>query len=169
MQVDISLPKENIGVPYIYEFVKAARQLDLEDARYGVQGDIVVRGEIVYTGTAFRLSGRVFLERTFQCDRCLEEASEKQELVFEEEFKELESREKTADVQSVSFGGDAINISELIRETVLLSQPLNHICNAACKGLCPKCGANLNQGDCGCDRHIVDPRLAALQNFFQKN
>lgn len=169
MQVDISLPKENIGVPYIFDFVRDADELELDDQEYGIRGDIVVQGEIVNTGTAFRLSGKIFFVRTFQCDRCLEVASEKQELIFEEEFKEPEGREKTADLQIVSFGGDAINISELIRETVLLSQPLNHICDAACKGLCPKCGANLNRGDCGCDRRVVDPRLAVLQKFFHKN
>ena len=68
----------------------------------------------------------------------------------------------------IEFSGDEIDISDVVRETILLAQPLNNICSPECRGLCLKCGANLNETDCNCDRHVMDPRLAALQDFFKK-
>ena len=73
----------------------------------------------------------------------------------------------TGQVQNY-FNGDAIDIADMIRDTILAAQPLNNICSSDCRGLCPKCGADLNKGDCGCDRFIPDPRLAALQHLLKK-
>ena len=66
------------------------------------------------------------------------------------------------------FDGDVIDLTSVIRDVLLSDQPLNNICNADCRGLCLKCGANLNYGDCGCDRTVIDPRLAALQQLLIK-
>ena len=66
------------------------------------------------------------------------------------------------------FDGDEIELQELVRDTLLAAQPLSNICKPDCKGLCPVCGANLNHDDCGCDRFVPDPRLAALQQFQAK-
>ena len=67
------------------------------------------------------------------------------------------------------FDGDVIDLSPVVRDVLLSDQPLNNICNADCRGLCLKCGANLNHGDCGCDRTVIDPRLAALQQLLKQN
>ena len=56
-----------------------------------------------------------------------------------------------------------VELDELLREDVLLDLPGKFLCREDCKGLCPRCGKNLNQGDCGCPKQEVDPRLAALQ------
>ena len=65
------------------------------------------------------------------------------------------------------FSGDMIDIAALIRDTILTAQPLQNLCRTDCRGLCSRCGANLNDGDCGCDRRSVDPRLAALQAMLK--
>lgn len=54
-----------------------------------------------------------------------------------------------------------LDVDELIRSDVLLSLPTKFLCKEDCKGLCAKCGANLNLGDCDCAKE-VDPRLSAL-------
>ncbi len=63
------------------------------------------------------------------------------------------------------YEGDAINLEEIFREQVLLALPMYPRCTPECQGLCPSCGANLNQGNCGCDRGDLDPRLAVLQTL----
>ena len=63
---------------------------------------------------------------------------------------------------------DLIDVTELLRDELLAGQPMKNLCKADCKGLCPVCGANLNDGECDCDKVIVDPRLAALKNFKLK-
>ncbi len=63
-----------------------------------------------------------------------------------------------------TYSGKVIDLDPIVREQVLLALPPYPVCDDACKGLCPVCGANLNDRDCGCDRHVPDPRWAGLKN-----
>lgn len=168
MKINVIQSQENIGEQYIFEFVTSANDLDVIVDQYSIQGDITVKGYIVNTGNAFKVSGNIDLLKHFQCDRCLENFTHKQEFSFSEEYKRVDEIILNSD-EMIGFSGDDIDISDLVREAILLSQPLNNICSSDCRGLCIKCGANLNKKDCGCDRHIMDPRLAALQKLFNKN
>ena len=115
--------------------------------------DIKIVGEVEDAGKNYVVRGRIECQKSFTCDRCLTQATEKQIHDFAEEF------DKSATVD------DLIDVTELLRDELLAAQPMKNLCKADCKGLCPVCGANLNDGDCGCDRAIVDPRLAALKDF----
>ena len=63
------------------------------------------------------------------------------------------------------YEGKEIDLSPAIREQILLSVPPPPLCREDCKGLCPSCGKDLNEGECGCDRAVVDPRWAALKGI----
>ena len=58
-----------------------------------------------------------------------------------------------------------LDLSQLALEDVFLSLPSKLLCKEDCKGICPQCGKNLNEGPCGCKKE-VDPRLAALLDFL---
>jgi uncharacterized protein len=58
-------------------------------------------------------------------------------------------------------------IEELIQEVVRIEYPLQHICGLECKGLCPRCGVNLNHESCQCENEDIDPRLEKLKNLFK--
>ena len=115
--------------------------------------DVKVFGEVEDAGKNFVVRGRIECQKHFTCDRCLTQATERQVHRFAEEF------DKSAAVD------DLLDVTELLRDELLAAQPMKNLCKADCKGLCPVCGANLNDGDCGCDKHIVDPRLAALLGY----
>ncbi len=59
-----------------------------------------------------------------------------------------------------------INTDHLLRENALLSLPVQPLCREDCRGLCARCGANLNQGACNCAEARVDPRLQALRKLL---
>jgi uncharacterized protein len=59
-----------------------------------------------------------------------------------------------------------INTDHLLRENILLSLPVQPLCREDCRGLCARCGANLNQGACNCEEARVDPRLQALRKLL---
>ena len=59
-------------------------------------------------------------------------------------------------------------LDEILIPELLLDMEMTVLCREDCKGLCPKCGKNLNDGDCGCDRREIDPRLAVLQEFLDR-
>jgi uncharacterized protein len=69
-----------------------------------------------------------------------------------------------ADAEEDTYSGKVIDLDPLVREQLLLALPGYPVCREDCKGLCSVCGANLNDRECGCDRHVPDPRWAGLKN-----
>ncbi|MBR4152322.1 MAG: DUF177 domain-containing protein [Selenomonadaceae bacterium] len=137
-----------------FEFSATTENLFGEDfSAEGITGDVKIFGEVEDVGRCFVVRGRIECKKDFVCDRCLAQATENQVHDFEEEFDKSEAIE------------DLIDVTELLRDVLLAGQPMKNLCRDDCKGLCPKCGANLNDGDCGCDKFIVDPRLAALEDL----
>ena len=63
------------------------------------------------------------------------------------------------------FDGKTIDLDPIIREQVLLALPVSVLCREDCKGLCTVCGEDLNEKDCGCERKVVDVRLAKLKDI----
>ena len=63
------------------------------------------------------------------------------------------------------YSGKEIDLKPALREQILLSIPPSPVCSDDCKGLCPRCGKDLNEGECGCDRTVMDPRWAALKGI----
>lgn len=170
MKFNVSDLDDRLGEPAAFEFVTNAQEIDALTEAYSFKGDIAVKGEYVNTGRCYRFTGQIECTKSFVCDRCLEPSLQQQEHSFNEEFqrgKELAVNGEKAKIVNY-FDGDVIDLAPVIRDVLLSDQPLNNICNADCRGLCLKCGANLNHGDCGCDRTVIDPRLAALQQLLLK-
>jgi uncharacterized protein len=63
------------------------------------------------------------------------------------------------------FDGRVIDLDPIVREQVLLALPVSVLCKDDCKGLCSVCGQDLNEAECGCERKVVDPRLAVLKSI----
>jgi uncharacterized protein len=61
---------------------------------------------------------------------------------------------------------DIIDLSELVRQNLVVNLPTAVLCAPACLGLCPGCGKNLNEGPCQCDTDRIDPRLAKLRELL---
>lgn len=92
----------------------------------------------------FRFTGTVTVDSV--CDRCLDELE--LELDIDEDYYIFP--ENTPDVDYF-YSGEFIDVDEYVREIVVMNMPGKVLCDEECKGLCSKCGANLNYGDCGCD------------------
>jgi uncharacterized protein len=122
-------------------------------------------------------------EMTVPCGRCLTPVSLdlpvefELTLVPEDEYRDADRGEETdhegltsgtfepGDAEEDVYRGKVIDLDPLVREQLVLSLPAYPVCREDCKGLCPVCGANLNERECGCDRHVPDPRLAGLKNL----
>lgn len=108
------------------------------------------------------ISGRVMLE----CSRCLQDFEGDFCLEIEESFCNLDLNRDEEDVFQIIER--KIDLYPLINQALLLWLPIKELCKVDCKGLCPKCGKNLNEGNCGCEKAAVDPRLKILGEFFKK-
>ena len=151
------------GTPF--HFVTTAAALDAVPEYAVLVGDIVFDGTLLRTGDGFRVSGTAKTRRSFVCDRCLKECSESVTYVFSEDFLRPDGQ-ASGDGES-DFEGEALDIAPLVHDAVLTAQPMQNLCRPDCRGLCPRCGADLNERDCGCDRRRIDPRLAALETLLR--
>ena len=64
--------------------------------------------------------------------------------------------------------GFELDVDKLVYAEILVNWPMKVLCKEDCEGICNVCGANLNKGDCGCQRTELDPRMAAIQDIFSK-
>jgi uncharacterized metal-binding protein YceD (DUF177 family) len=64
--------------------------------------------------------------------------------------------------------GDTVELDDIMVPELIMDMEMAVVCDEDCKGLCPKCGKDLNEGECGCNRKEVDPRLACLAALLEK-
>ena len=116
--------------------------------------DVVVRGT---------MQSRIKLP----CRRCLTPVTmpvdEEFALVFRPGLTRVEAEEQ--EVFPLPERADELDLAPALREQVVLSVPQYAMCSESCKGMCPQCGANLNQTQCDCQAAELDPRWAALRNL----
>ena len=168
MKIDIAKAAGALGREFPFAFETTADALEAAGADFSFEGPVTAEGSLVYTGVCYRVHGTVKAVKHFVCDRCLADCCQEQVHEFVEEYRSEEcGTEDSAEAEI--FTGDSIDVEALVRDTLLASQSLSKLCRPDCKGLCPVCGKNLNEGDCGCDRFVPDPRLAALQQLMKED
>ena len=144
-----------------------ARQIDLSDVtQSGVslfQTPVSVEGEFVNRLGIVTLSATARFTYTAPCDRCAEVTVRDFTLPITYTLVTELNDEDNDDFLVVE--NMRLDVDELIRSDVLLSLPSKYLCKEDCKGLCSKCGANLNLGACQCPKE-VDPRLSALLDLM---
>ena len=113
------------------------------------------------------IKGNTLLEFKLPCDRCLKPVKTFVELDFEREIlaPELVTDEEIREDQHFVEEYE-LDLEALLTEELQLSWPSKILCNEECKGICKKCGKNLNEGQCDCDDFVPDVRLANLMDIF---
>ena len=116
------------------------------------------------------VEGNVKLTFALSCDRCLRDVDYTFDLSFS--FRALspdcfDDEEESEEMEFVE--GYHLNVDELINNEILLNWPMKVLCSESCKGICKVCGKNLNDGECGCDDFVPDPRMAAIKDIFNAN
>lgn len=111
---------------------------------------VQVELEFTPTGKEITVRGHVWGVRTVRCDRCLRTTQQN----FDETF-----------FESCSAQAEIIDIMSFVRQTLALTEDIQFLCKPDCKGLCPQCGKDLNEGPCACTPEILSP-FAALKGKF---
>jgi uncharacterized protein len=137
-----------------------------EDGDQRPSSPIRVVGRLSAAGPGrFYFSGRLEATAESECRRCLVETSDavavESHLIFAEADHDDENDE--SDVFVLDPGARSLDLRPAVREEWLLNAPAFALCREDCKGLCPKCGADLNQGPCDCPP-AADHRWAALRD-----
>ena len=150
-----------------------ARHLNLDEGQVRVSGEVAVdlRAERESQG-GVRVQGTLGVEMQLTCARCLDVLSYPLAAHFNQYYQsnahhslagEIALQKK--DLEVGFFSGDFIDVSDIVREQILLNLPIKPLCQEGCRGLCPSCGRNRNRDRCRCDPAVSDPRLAPLLKF----
>jgi uncharacterized protein len=147
-------------------------QPDLEEESARLTKPVKTVGRLRKGLAQVDVEGRISGEVEAECTRCLQGVTHKIDTAFKAAFvtEENYTSEKEAELRSddldVSiYDGEKIDLTDLVREQILLDLPTQILCREDCRGLCQKCGANLNEVNCNCEENEVDPRWAALKNL----
>lgn len=119
-------------------------------------------GKVVNTAGIVTLEGQAVFTAAVMCSRCAEEFSKTFEVSVEHTLVSELNDEDNDEFYLVE--NKELDLDALICEDTVLSLPFTFLCKEDCKGICPQCGQNLNNGACACKKP-VDPRLAALLDF----
>lgn len=102
------------------------------------------------------------------CDRCLEDVPTELHLTIDKKFPLGEETEDDEAENADYMMGFNLDVDRLIYHEILVNWPMKVLCREDCKGICKKCGTNLNQHDCDCTKSELDPRMAAIQDIFNQ-
>jgi uncharacterized protein len=170
MRIEVENLKER-AEPFSHSY--APEEVELEDEGARLLAPAEVEGSASRKGEEVRVRGSIKTEVELSCDRCLAPSRAPLEVEFDARFipqsaaaRESDNVELLAeDLGLAAYEGDSVDLDELVREQILLALPSRNLCREDCKGLCPKCGADLNAGDCSCEQGETDPRWAALADL----
>lgn len=168
MQIDVSgILKEYGG--------KIDIDCDLEMSDTGFLGEdyhftkpVKVIGSVSNNGKSLMLKARVEAEVSAHCARCTKpltvcESFELDEVLIQDNGEEIN------DLDVVAFEGHTFELDELVMNGFFMNVSGKYLCKEDCKGLCPECGADLNEGECGCAQTSVDPRWAGLLDIMNQS
>lgn len=135
LDVDVSIP---------------ADELSAFDPYNSFVAPVVIKGSVTNRAGVVILDIAVTAKLDHVCDRCLEEFQREYIFSFVHTLVTSLDNGDDEDEQYVVCPDNTLDIGELALTDLKLSMPTKILCKTDCKGLCPKCGSNLNEGDCGC-------------------
>jgi len=138
---------------------------------FRIEAPVTVAASYYRAGTEVFFDGELIATMHATCARCAEEFSTPTARPFHFILAPrvlFDDADGAADADTAGYAhydGDVIDLGPLIREEMLLGLPTRALCREDCRGLCPRCGANLNEGACRCTQPPGDSRLAVLRTL----
>lgn len=145
--------------------------VDLSDLRYGVSypvsEPVVAQGVVRNTAGVLLMKGSVTTTIHGICDRCAAEFNRNIDFPIDVVLVTELVSEENEDEWVFPLEGDSADLDDIVRTVFVLNLDSKLLCKDDCKGLCPRCGKNLNDAPCLCQKEL-DPRFAALGQLLEK-
>ena len=166
MVIDVSSILKEFGGKISFDDKAEIPELSFSGSDYRFKEPFAVKGNISNTGGALTLKADVSGVMVTQCARCMKDIEVPIEFSISETLMKSDE-EIPEDEDIIVFEGNTIDIDEIIENNFISNLSPRYLCSEDCKGLCPKCGKDLNEGDCGCEDDEIDPRWAALADMIK--
>lgn len=117
--------------------------------------------------------GRIYVTMDISCQydtvcaRCMDSLDRMVHEHCEQCFIPEGGEDDAEDVDFVTYSGNFIDLTDVVIDGICTAIPVRDLCSEDCKGICPKCGINLNLGSCDCSQREIDPRLAGLAKLLE--
>ena len=151
--------------------VTFSESVDLSDLLFGtcypVTEPVKAVGTVRNTADVLMMKGTITTCLHGVCDRCAADFTKDVEIPIDVVLVEELSNEDSEDERVFPLEADTADLEEIVRTVFVLNMDSKLLCDPECKGLCCRCGKNLNDGPCGCQKEI-DPRFAALRQLLDK-
>lgn len=174
MIVDINELRER-GEPLLVEADFTESQLRITNETASLARPAHARLKVSLNGERVRVAGHVTAELKMACSRCLKPVGfgvdKDVDLEYWPDPKVEKEEEISLSYDELSIGfyrDDQLDLSGVISEQIVLEIPMKPVCDEACQGLCPQCGADLNETVCACEPVTSDPRWDALLDLRKK-
>ena len=145
--------------------------VDLSDLCYGVSypvsEPVKAQGTVRNTAGVFVMTGEITTCIHGICDRCASEFDRDISFPIDVVLVTEMANEENEDEWVFPLEGDSADLDDIVRTVFVLNLDSKLLCSEDCKGLCHRCGKNLNEGPCDC-RKELDPRFAALKQLLEK-
>lgn len=146
--------------------------LALDDCEYPVKGDVT----LTQTGRKVLVQGKLIATADLACGRCLKPFTCTLPLQIEEEYYPTIDINTGVKLPAPDDPGafkidehHILDLSEAIRQYIVMALPMKPLCQEDCAGICPTCGKDLNEGECDCPHETIDPRWAELLKLKKTN
>jgi uncharacterized protein len=171
MRINVSQISEDEGLKIRHLFPE--REPSLRSKETQIIGRPALSAYATRKGSQVRLTGKLSSTVQIDCARCLApvpiSVEEGFDLFYIPSFDPTALKEEKElgeeDLMVAFYQGDQIDLDDLVREQIELALPMARLCASDCRGLCPECGANLNEGQCACGPEYADPRWAVLDQL----
>ena len=145
--------------------------VDLSDLVYGnckpVCEPVLASGTVRNTAGVLVMEGEIATRIHGVCDRCASDFQRDVVIPIDAILVESLANEENEDEWVFPLEADAADLDDIIRTVFVLNMDSKLLCKDDCKGLCCRCGTNLNDGPCTCQKEL-DPRFAALKQLLNK-
>ena len=125
--------------------------------------EVKIVGEIIFEDDIIKMNASIKTVLELICSRCLDTFIYPIDIDIEERFT---NNSQIINEEIVFVESDRINITEVIENSIISTLPIKKLCNVDCKGLCQKCGTNLNKEACTCNNVDIDIRLEGLRTLL---
>ncbi len=123
-------------------------------------------GRLTNMNGILELDGRLKTGYKIKCYRCLGEIERQLDIKVFESI--VNGKSDIDELDAYTYTGNFLELDKILEDNMILNLPMKQVCTQECKGLCQKCGANLNEGPCNCKEDSVNPQMESLKNFFDK-
>ena len=155
----------NNGASMNFEGDVNFEDMEFSGVWYNFKNPFHIKGKVENISGAVVLTASVSGSAETVCARCTKPVKAEFDFEFEEHISNSGETEEDDDI--IVIEGSTVDVADLALNNFLVIAPMKYLCKPDCKGLCPRCGTDRNETDCGCEDGVTDPRLSVLDELFK--